>query len=541
MPDIFTLKNNATLANIAKPVIPLKIKTLSESIFNNGNFIPKLTQATGAAVTQAQYSSSHIGLALAEASDKVFVPSVVENAVKNSNLLTAASWASSFSTITQEKLSDGLMWNKIVKSDTSLVGGIKTDDASTGLATCPADARGLYVSFDLYVPANSALKDILVQVSNRTNNPVANFLQTPVSSFVDGKKYRVIIAWDKTAITWAMNGTDVYRLVIALNYTDSAHAPSTAYIRNVEVSWDSILYEKYTQTTTTVKAKEALKWVEMDKNSYEDDYDTIIICYGRNDAEDGVQSTSYKNAYDKLISNCIQKTGHLIITNPPPTSNTSTNQLDTDNYVSNGLLTAFKELAVKWNSGIDFNTILREYITSGKYQVTDLMADAFHQSLTGSDLMIAEIMKQYQQRKLLNTAKPKLSGNVNYYLSGKPTGTWKIVNFAGGVEGRLLNNFNSYCLESSTQNDWLLFDGITEAFNQLWLICRIGTGFGAVNVIIDEGLSTEYTVAYNLALSATERQHGHFIVEFPDKAARTVKVKISSTALPVRINGIVTI
>jgi hypothetical protein len=531
------LQNSSQLTEIAnvanKPLNPTNIKIYSESILGMGNFVTKLSTALSSTsnFTQAIYSGSMIGSALAEVADEIYIPVNQENSVKNSNKLT--SWSTlSNTTVSQEILNDGNVWNKIFKSDTVQDSGVYTDN----VLSCPVNNNGIFVSMDIFVPNGYQIYNFGINISNQSNSPSTNFIEKYYSgnSIPTNKKYRLFFIIDKSEISWAINGTDVYRLHIKFNFVGSVFPAGAVYVKNVCMAWNSYMYELYTPTSTEYATKQTSSWQSIPSNPYEDSYELAIVCYGRNDTVNNVNNKSHYLAYDKLISNIRRNTGGIIFLSPPPTYNIGTQSWDTDTYDSgaNNYLNLFKMLSKKWNTGLDIYSIFKANSTP-----STIMSDAYHQNGNGADIIVANIMDELKTRHLINNVNSELVGNVKLYLIGTPTGAWRKVT-ATSIEERKICSNNSYCLESSTLNDYLTFPSIKA--QQFHLLTRDSFTAGSVSIIFDEGSVNEKVIPINIGI-ANDRLHGHFICDFGESGTHTIKVKITSNGSPIRIHGIVAI
>lgn len=515
-----------------KPIQPTKIKILSESILGQGNFVSQLEAKLGCTTIQAIYGGSHISAALAEMADEVYAPCVGENSIKYSNDMTQTTWNTTGKTTTLEVLDDGLVWNKVVKLDTTANVGPRIDAVSP----YPVGANGCVVSFDMYIPVGTTpapMQSINVWISNRTT--LVGDIQTAVNFLVAGKKYRVVAVFDESAIVWTKGAGDTIRFMLQMN-TSYAHAACTAYFRNVSVSWmnDSV-YEKYVPTLANFVAAGANAWTKIPKNPYEDDYEALIISYGRNESDAGVNPRTHMRAYDKLIQQGLNKCGYVLPTNPPASYNTSGKQwANSDSYIVKGYDEIWSFLMKKWNNGVDVNGFFR-----AQNSPTAIMSDSAHQNTNGSALIVNEVVKEIKTRKIVPGSRAVLTGDIRYYLSGMPTGTWKRVSVSIGVEQRLINSSLVYCMESNTQNDYLTFP--SAEFQQLHVIFRQDATYGRIDIIIDEGTNKEQIITLDTAYASTaNRFHGHFVCDFSDSDTHTVKIKVKD-ALPVRIHGIVVI
>lgn len=530
--NAWTMNEMEQLSELKKPLEDITIKVISESILGQGNFVSQLESKLGNSTIQAIYGGSYIGAALAEMADEVYAPCVGENSIKYSNDMTKSTWQTSADkTTTLETLNDGLVWNKVVKVNTTSSIGPRIDAVSP----YPVGANGCVVSADVYVPVGttpSPVQSLNFWLSNRTT--LVGDIQQTVSNLIPGKKYRFVVVFDESNIVWTKGAGDTIRFMIQMN-TSFGHAPCTAYFRNVSVSWmnDSV-YEKYVPSLANFVAPGTSTWKELPKNPYDDDYEAVIISYGRNEADGNVSAKAHFRAYDKLIQNCLNKCGYVLPTNPPASYNTSAKQWANDSYVINGFNTTWDFLMKKWNSGVDVNSLFRSQSSP-----STIMTDSAHQNENGAALMVESFAREIKARKIIPGSKAELTDNIRYYLSGIATGTWKRISVPTGVEQRLINSYFAYCMESSVQNDYLSFP--STRFQQLHIIYRQDPSYGSVDVIIDEGTANEQVITLNTAYAGVvNRFHGHFVCDFGNSDTHTVKVKVKD-ALTVRIHGIVVI
>ena len=540
----------ADKADNAKQLTPINQSNtlfLSESILGSGTCIPQYQGLFSPSTTDVRsiFTGSHIATALAEMADDIYVPSVEENALKNSNDVTIAQtggvgWVLDANvTASKVTLKDGTQWNLITKNATAAYNGFYHN----GLRY-PVGALGVFVSFELYIPLTSTpapLQRIWASINNFTTGLGTLLYQfNPAGVFVPGKKYKLECFFPASGIVWTPGADEPIQLHFQIN-RNAGDVAGSFYIRNIEMSFFSTGHTRYVATGTTPVAAQAVSMQKEGKNNYNyKDIDTTIISYGRNEANDGVEAYSHYRAYDKLISQCIRRGQLTVVGNPPPYRNGLIYDTANDLYMNqadNRFDLYWLKLVAKWNCGVNVFQRFLDLVSAGTYTPTQLNTDAWHPTTAGGGEIATLYADKVKGRIITNNCLPELKNNVKYYIMGIATGTWTLENPADGVEARIMAGLN-LCRVSSTLNDYLLFTAV-EA-KQLHIIFRQDASYGTFNIIIDEGLATQRLFSINSGV-LVNRTHGQFVCDFLDDNLHTVKIIVTSTGLPVKIHGIVAI
>lgn len=519
------------------------VLALSESIMGAGNFIPQFQAEFNPqpTVLQSIYGGSHIATALAEMADEFWIPQNGENIFKYSNDLTQSVWTKDDVTVTRQYMPDGSIWNQVIKPDSNTYKGF-----FQSIPPYPTGATGLFVSCEVFIPTTSnpaPMTKFYFGIADRTTNSGGISIQSP--TLIPGNTYKVCGWFDKSQISWVPGSSDNFTIEIYPNQnaTPTPFAPCTAYFRNFQANWFApSFYSEYVPTGASNVAAGTTTLSKINKNKYAyKGLDSIIISFGRNEANDGVSAYSHYRAYDKLISVCLQKAKSVVIGNPPPYLNGTTYDTADDMYMSqpdNRFDLYWKQLMQKWNNGVDVHQNFLDLVAAGTYTPSQLNTDSWHPANTGGLVMAGLYSTEIKNRPLPNNSNPELQNTIKYYPIGTPTGSWSLLKSNFGLEQRLFGMDQSISAVSSTQNDYLLFTNITA--EQLHIIFRQDISYGSFVVIVDEGTPQERDFTINSA-TQTDRVHGQFLCDLLGSSTHTVKIKVTSNGLPVKIHGIVAI
>lgn len=526
---------------VPKPITPLTIQCLSESIMQVGtpNFLQAIATATGAEVINSTQGASCIANQLCEMADEVYINMTGDNTIIQSNDFTQAAWTKiGVPTITKVNLDDGTSWNKIVKNSTG------SYECLSQVVTIPAGFTGAFMSVEVEIPVGTTpapVHSVSFNLNNTSKSNNATFKD--FGSLVEGRRYKLgIFVPAATLATWASG--DSITIYIRLNALDGSGA-GTIYVRNVELSFTTPHgFQNYVPTLAAAVAAGASALTKAELNTiYYRDVDVIMQSAGRNDSAT-VNKYSFHRALDKLIAQCVRKCQTVIIGNCPPhvTSGAWSGSNGNDGYVNKGYMAQFKRVMAKWNIGINIYQLFLDAVTSGGYSIAQLMLDTVHPTgLAVTDIMVPAYNKEIQSgRKPTSNAQPELKNLVKYIKSGVNTGSWILEAVTGALDDRLLGTYKTGIFSSSATNDTIVYSGITA--EQLWIMYRIDPTYGTFDVIVDEGTAKARTFSFDCNVAGTANwSHGHFICDYLDCGTHTIKIKVTSTAKPVKILGLVTI
>lgn len=518
------------LENVTKRVSPKSIKCFSESILGVSNFQEQLATRFDCEVIDGAYGGSHVGASLAEVSDKVYALVNDENSLYYSNDLTQAEWRNDSVTATRVNLANLGIWNKITKDDDGAYRGVRTDLAKP----YSLSAKGFTLMFDLYIPKTEetpikSLRLFLADIDVYAEEALE------LTELEEDTFYRIV--WTLPDSEVGFTKGSAIRFMLNMNRSDD-HAIGTMYVRNFSLSYENVGFiNNYVETQDAYSSPISSYSKEIQLNPYKKRYELALLCYGRNEANASISKEMHELAYEKLFANVMRETGQAILMSPPPKYDTTEEVwADDDKYISEDYIDIYDRLTQKINSVVDVNTRFRSLDGS------DIMLDSWHQNETGSALIIDYVAEEVNTRKI-PIVNPILKNDVIYRMDGIQNGTWETVRTQStgkpNPEVVVASDAYSGCLVSSTQNDYIEWADIE--FRQLHLLARKDTNYGTIDIIIDEGTDNEVTYEYDGALDTTDNMMAQCIVDFGETDSHSVKLKVSSSGLNVKIHGIVTI
>lgn len=527
-----------------KPISFLTGLNLSESTFQVGtpNVQDSIATLSGATVINDTQGGSYIANQLAVMADEVWCNQNGENACKYSNDLTQATpWPLYGCTHSRVVLDDGRLWNLVTKTDATASRGIRQ------AFTIPSSPVGYLIMCTVRIPTDgTGAQSFTLNLTNSTHGGANVFKD--FGNLQPGKTYRLHMYYTAAEKnTWVAGDTlTFYGMINSLN----SYAACTVYVRDVLMCFYSPeCFSNYVPTGSTAIAAGSTVMTKCDLDPYQfRNIDAICSSSGGNDCTpqegqtNGVNKYSWYRSYDKLIAQAVKRGQIMVIGNRCPLNTGGAWDDANDQYLIMGYDKMFTRLQAKWNCGVDIRAFMKSLTASGQYTVSQLMTGTVHPNGTSAPLIAQQYINEItKNRKPMNNAQSELSGSVRVYMPQTLSGSWTLANETLGYELHKLGVNRLYTWRTTTQNDYILWTGITA--EQLHILTHVDVTFGAFTVIIDEGTAQEIDIPIDCSgTSATANYyHGHFVTDFLSAGTHTVKIKVTSTGKLVKIHGIVAI
>lgn len=517
-----------------KPVPPIafdgnsisKVALISESILGAGDFPNKFAALSGAVVDKtATLGGSHIGSALIEFSRIKKALGNGENLCKNSEVWTNGQngWSIGGAATVEAVTYRGEPWNLCKKTDASMYAGPKY-----AVGAIPASGTGFYVSFEIYSESVSSLppmSNITIVLRNETTS--SNVLS--VKSSVPTRSRMLFQAY-APASSFTFGSGNTFQLQIHLNRDwegDNNNQPAcSCYLRAIEISWNPINgYAPYVKTAGSAVAAGSKSWMDMRESGTWEGYDTALLSFGRNESNDVVSPRAHYDAYLALIGCVLDRFGRVVPGNPPPYNNSGSWDIQNDAYTKHFSDLFRKIMYACGGSGVDVWDMLQ------KFDPSIVMADSWHQSNFGSDLMARWYLDALRKPVIRPLSRTPIA-----YWGGDRAGTWTgVTSTTFDRASRYGGSSSPIGAYSSTINDTVVF--ALEACSHVMAFIKRRISGGTYSVIIDEGTSDERVYNYTTSYIIDGMVSRHICANLPYKT-HTLKIKVTS-ANPVEVYGVV--
>lgn len=531
-----------------KSPIVKKVRIVGDSITVMGSFVSKLKAKLNAEVIADSFPGSHAGMGLSTVADEYWAYVTGENALKYSNDLLGSGWAANTG-ITRENnqvLGDCCTWNKVTRT---VAGGdaiVFAQDTviSTGFT-------GIASRHELYIPPDSTFTKLDIWFVKYVSGSPESGTEKKVSlsNLVPGRKYKIVFFFDKTKLNagWAAGDTLKMKVFPGSQLASGIGNNCVAYFRNWNVSYKSPNgIENYTPTLGTAAAGGTATLTKIDLN--ENQFDTTIVLFSRNDAQKNVVSSvnqwiaprTFFKTMDKLVAQCKKFSNQVIPVNCPPKKHDTLDTWDAaDPYKANGLNDAFNTLCSKHNSGVN---VWEGFQASGKPPSLLMYTDGLHESDPwGGDEIVNMIADEVNDnRNISNHALPELQGAVKHYLGGVNTGSWVLKTEDINSTDWITNgtSYTSYLINplgvlrdtawvSSTSGDKITFSGING--KQVHVVIRVGDSLGTFFVKLNPGTPGETSYGINTNYIGMANQiRGYYVLDNLPPGDNVVEITVNT-------------
>lgn len=517
--------------------LPKKAVIISESILNAGSFPAKLLTrlGEGASVKSSIFGGSHIGAALAEFAEEIYLPMRGGNACKSSCNWTngANDWTTVLANHNTQTpvVFEGEAWNLVEKTTTSQFRGPKYN-----IGAIPAAGNGFFASIDVYVPASFA--DGMADLTIVARDDTASLdLGSCTVAITKGQRQRVCLHISAATVAPKFGTGNLFSLSFHLNRNaaNNNNAPCRAYMSHLEISWTAPNgYENFVPTNGTAIAPAGSATYRKIVQAYAlCAFDSALVSYGRNEANDGAAARAHVTAYKALIRALAAKVERVVIGNPPPQNAAGAWQIAEDKY-SPQFLPAFRDICTKFPSAVN------AYDLFALGDPSILMSDSWHPSGAGADLLLAKYAEALSIQVRAGNLPEDFKASRAYWGGEIASGTWSQVSTSvfQAIISDLFGVSAEVAYSSVVSGSSLLFTDIVGSDIQI-AMRRLPAG-GAFTATVDEGTAAERTVTMTTALASADTFGAlHAFSNLP-YGTHTLKITTSSSS-PVTIYGVVAV
>lgn len=294
--------------------------------------------------------------------------------------------------------------------------------------------------------------------------------------------------------SYLMSSDSIYNMI---PLWDRINAAQSSLIVNATYGGNTIgggLFEVADETQAYVGGQ----WVTCTRGRSFSDFEAFIFEFGRNDSSPSENSTEFRKAYDKVISQALAKFPKVVSGNCPPRSDDQLSwNIVADGFDNQGHRAQVATVAAKYNTRhVDTYTNFLNLVTAGTYTIAQLMRDTWHPTYTyGSNVIADAIIAALNDTTAPTIAAPEVSGRVVNYLFGAPaSGTWTtglgVSNVGSADVIPRVSSLEDQGLTTKGTGNRITFPA-TKA-HQVWAHCfmRNGTG-GSIRFYIDRGTGAE--------------------------------------------------
>lgn len=488
--------------------------------------------------------------------NKVYMSMAGGNQLLQSNKLDTTWNVLGTVTITKaaNKFQDGLDWWKVSQTYDA---GTNRGFRQQNLTYPSSGATGAFLSFDMFIPPDNEVpvKSLQIALVDETFSVGAKFQDiTFGTGFKSNKFYRFGIWFPDSALTGLPGKVIALRIYIngvATNSTawSNSTAPTgyvqagtgTFYVKDFQLSFNAPAgWENYTPTGASTIAAGAASVGLANINPWDfRDTDTFLVCFGRNEAEQGTGAMPFSRALERLFYECICRGKNVIYMTPPPKALSNLSGWDpADPYITGGHYSQALKVASKCNVPV---IDLIQLFKSSSYNVSQIMADILHQIDFGNTaLIIPAIKNELANKRSLSAFRPELPNDIIYYpIANSSTGTWSIIQSGTGMHTPLLGMVYDLVQQSATASSTLTYT-LQAPAKQLHVCYRVDPTYGNFTVYINQGKSERsYTFYCNVA-GASNWRLCRFVCDNLEAGA-TITIVKDGTTNPVQIEGILTL
>jgi hypothetical protein len=269
------------------------------------------------------------------------------------------------------------------------------------------------------------------------------------------------------------------------------------------------------------------------------DFQAAIIQTGRNDSGLGTDTTEFRKALDKAVSQALNRMPSVVLCSPTPSANAGLTLWDVADPMPT-YLTQFTTVATKYAVPyVNLDTNFKALVTAATYTIAQLMRDTLHPTLTTGATVIGGYLATELRSKAAHTlATPEITGRVVNYIFGQPTaGSWSLVNTTnatGPVDGPLprIAGIADQGLRATGTGAKLSFPTTTiSAGGQVWFTyyTRAATG-GVVDFYVDRGTGSEKKLSVNTTYAGLGNFYPHTVLVGDNLSAGAHTIECETTS-----------